>query len=166
MRTIFVFLAFIPVLAAAESKLLLRQPALGKSQIVFSYAGDLWTVPREGGRAARLTTGAGIESNPVFSPDGVQVAFSAEYEGNTDVYTVSAEGGVPKRITFHPAAEIPVAWTPDGSKILFRSNAESYSRFTKLFTVSTQGGLPPTNNLGPSICLISVPASPAGSIFK
>ena len=142
MRTIALLLTFIPLLNAAGSKLLLREPALGKTQIVFSYAGDLWTVPREGGQAVRLTSGPGVESHPVFSPDGAEVAFSGEYEGNVDIYTVSADGGLPRRLTFHPAPEIPVAWTPDGSKILFRSNAESYSRFTKLFTVSSRGGLP------------------------
>ncbi|HEX4808852.1 MAG TPA: PDZ domain-containing protein [Bryobacteraceae bacterium] len=176
MRIIALLLTFLPILAAADSKaLLLRQPALGKTQIVFSYAGDLWTVSREGGQAVRLTSGPGIEGNPVFSPDGTQVAFSGQYEGNTDVYTVSAEGGIPKRLTFHPAAETPVAWTPDGSKILFRSAAESYSRFTKLFTVSAQGGLPESLPLPSGFSgsysadeqkLVYMPIIPAFDIWK
>jgi tricorn protease len=73
-------------LAENAPPLLFSQPALGKTRIVFLYAGDLWSVPREGGEAARLTAGPGIEDSPIFSPDGSQVAFSGEYEGNVDVY--------------------------------------------------------------------------------
>src|SRR5438309_7361155 len=82
---------------AQSNKLLLRKPTLSKTQIVFVYAGDLWIVPREGGEAARLTTGVGVETDPLFSPDGTLVAFTGEYDGNLDVYVVPATGGVPKR---------------------------------------------------------------------
>ena len=128
--------------AAGNGQMLLRHPALGKTKIVFTYAGDLWSVSREGGEAIRLTTGRGQESDAIFSPDGTTLAFSGEYEGNTDVYTVNVDGGIPKRITYHPAAETPVAFSPDGHNILFRSTAESYSRFPKLFSVPMDGGLP------------------------
>jgi tricorn protease len=121
---------------------LLQKPAMNKTQIVFSYAGDLWTVSRNGGAATRLTVGVGSESAAAFSPDGSTIAFSAEYDGNTDVFTVSASGGVPKRITYHPDADRVVGWTPDGKKILFRSGRESYSRYAQLFAVSSEGGLP------------------------
>lgn len=120
--------------------LLLQRPTLNKTHIVFSYAGDLWSVPREGGEALRLTTGAGVETDPIFSPDGAQIAFQGEYDGNTDVYVMPADGGVPKRLTYHPGADTPVAWTPDGKKILFRSGRRSYSRFTQLFTIPVEGG--------------------------
>ena len=120
---------------------LLHDPAMNQSQIVFSYAGDLWIVGREGGVAVRLTAGPGIENYPVFSPDGQTVAFTGEYDGNIDVYTVPASGGIPKRVTYHPSADYTVGWTSDGSRILFRSNRESYSRFTQLFTIPRDGGL-------------------------
>ncbi len=127
----------------AETPHLLQRPALGQSQIVFAYAGDLWTVERSGGKAQRLTTGVGIETDPVFSPDGSMIAFTGEYDGNTDVFVVPAAGGVPKRLTYHPAADAAVGWTPDGKAVIFRSNRESTSaRFTKLFKVSLEGGLP------------------------
>jgi tricorn protease len=121
--------------------LLLHTPALNKAQVVFSYAGDLWTVLREGGSAVRLTSGQGFESNPVFSPDGSTVAFTAEYDGNVDIYTVPASGGIPQRITHHPNADYAAGWTPDGQRILFRSNRRSSTaRYTQLFTVEKTGG--------------------------
>src|SRR5258706_405746 len=83
------------------------------TSIVFAYAGDLWTVSRQGGVASRLTAGAGSESNPEFSPDGNTIAFSGDYDGNVDVFTVPATGGVPKRITYHPDQDRAVGWSPD-----------------------------------------------------
>src|SRR5436190_7633930 len=121
---------------------LLQKPAMSKTTIVFSYAGDLWTVSRQGGVASRFTAGTGNESSAEFSPDGNTIAFSGEYDGNVDVFTVPATGGVPKRITYHPDADRVVGWSPDGKRILFRSTRESYSRYTQLFTVSPEGGLP------------------------
>jgi tricorn protease len=122
---------------------LLQKPAVSKTQVAFAYAADLWIVGRDGGEATRLTTGIGIESYPVFSPDGSILAFTGQYDGNTDVYVIPANGGVPKRLTFHPGVDEVVGWTPDGKSILFRSNRNSYSpRFTRLFTVPLEGGFP------------------------
>jgi tricorn protease len=140
-RIWFALLTALP-LGAAGTVHLLQKPAMNKTDIVFSYAGDLWTVSRNGGMATRLTAGAGTESSAAFSPDGATIAFSGEYDGNTDVFTVPAVGGVPKRITYHPDADRVVAWSPDGKQILFRSNREAYSRYTQLFTVPSEGGLP------------------------
>ena len=140
-RIWFALLTALP-LSAAGTVHLLQKPAMNKTDIVFSYAGDLWTVSRNGGMATRLTAGAGTESSAAFSPDGATLAFSGEYDGNTDVFTVPAAGGVPTRITYHPGADRVVGWTPDGKQILFRSNREAYSRYTQLFTVSSEGGLP------------------------
>ncbi len=119
---------------------LLQKPAMNKDLIVFSYASDLWSVPRVGGLAQRLTSGQGFESDPAFSPDGSTIAFSGEYDGNTDVFTVPVAGGIPKRITYHPDADRVAGWTPDGKRILFRSNRLSQSRYTQLFTVAADGG--------------------------
>jgi tricorn protease len=134
------FFSTVSVFAQTGSVHLLQRPALSKDLIVFSYASDLWSVPRQGGVAQRLTSGQGFETDPAFSPDGATIAFSGEYDGNTDVFTVPVSGGVPKRITFHPDADRVVGWSPDGAKILFRSNRESQSRYTELFTVPAQGG--------------------------
>ena len=119
---------------------LFQSPALSREAIAFGYAQDLWTVPREGGRAVRLTSGVGLESAPIFSPDGVTIAFTGEYDGNTDVFTIPAAGGIPHRLTYHPAPDVAVAWSPDGKRILFRSSRDSASRYTQLFSMPAAGG--------------------------
>src|SRR5262245_2733205 len=128
---------------AQGKPLLMRQPSMSRTQIVFSYAGDLWIAPRSGGEASRLTTGVGVESSPQFSPDGTTVAFTGEYDGNVDLYTVPAAGGVPKRLTYHPGADVLPVWTPDGKQLLFTSQrASSSGRFTRLFTIPVDGAFP------------------------
>jgi tricorn protease len=128
---------------SSQPPLLLRQPSISQSQIVFTYGGSLWIVSRQGGDARRLTAGPGTEKFPAFSPDGSLVAFTGEYDGNPDVFVVPALGGVPKRLTYHPGADRVVGWTPDGKSILFLSNRTSSYRFNdKLFSVSVNGGYP------------------------
>src|SRR5258707_5820437 len=95
--------------AVAQSRQLLRSPTMNRTHIVFSYAGDLWSVPREGGSAQRLTSAAGIEINPIFSPDGTTIAFTGEYDGNVDVFVMPAVGGEPQRLTYHPGTDHAVA---------------------------------------------------------
>ncbi len=124
---------------AATKPHIFQHPALSKDLIAFGYAGDLWTVPRAGGVARRLTTGVGIETDPVFSPDGSMIAFTGDYDGNTDVFTIPSEGGIPFRVTYHPAADFAVAWTADGKDIVFRSTRISQSRYTQLYEVPAQG---------------------------
>jgi tricorn protease len=133
----------IPLAASAQdAPVLAQKPALSQTEIVFVFAGDLWKVARGGGAAQRLTSGPGMETNPVFSPDGSLIAFTGEYDGNVDAFVVPAEGGEPRRLTWHPAVDIVLGWTPDGKKILFTSNRTSFSRFSELFTVSVEGGFP------------------------
>ena len=150
-RTVLCLLLLIfaaPVCAAQTAQpLLLRHPALSRTQVAFVYGGDLWIVPREGGEARRLTAGAGIETDPSFSPDGTQLAFTGEYDGNVDVYVVPASGGVPRRLTYHPAADVAVGWTPDGTRVLFRSSRASYTFFNRLYTIPAAGGPEVTNEL-------------------
>jgi tricorn protease len=119
--------------------LLLRHPTLSRTQVAFVYGGDLWIVSRDGGEARRLTAGAGVEANPYFSPDGTQIAFTGEYDGNVDVYVVPASGGIPRRLTYHPAPDSVVGWTPDGSRVLFASSRAS-ANSDRLYTIPTTGG--------------------------
>lgn len=130
------------LLLGADKPTLYRSPALGRTQIVFGYAGDLWIVSREGGEARRLTSGAGVESQPCFSPDGERIAFTGEYDGNIDGFLVPASGGVPKRITYHPGPDSAAGWTRDGSRVLVRSSRNSYAFFGQLFTMPVDGVLP------------------------
>ncbi len=137
-----VCLAQAPATTAAT---LFQKPTVNQTNIVFVYAGDLWSVPRAGGDAKRLTTGVGTETNPIFSPDGTQIAFTGEYDGNTDVYVMPAAGGVPKRLTYHPAADVAAGWTHDGKRVLFSSSRNSYAGFVRLFTIgldANSGSLP------------------------
>ncbi len=125
-----------------QARLLLRSPAVSKTQIVFEYANDLWIAGREGGEASRLTSGVGREFNPHFSPDGTQIAFSGEYDGNIDVYVVPAAGGVPRRLTYHPGPDIAIGWTPDGQRILFNSRRDAFADSGQLYTIAAGGSLP------------------------
>ncbi len=127
---------------ADENPLLLRHPALSATHIVFVYGGDLWSVPREGGVAQRLTAMNGAASRPVFSPGGSEIAFTGTYDGNADVYVIPASGGTPRRLTYHPSPDLVMGWTRDGNQVLFASNRNSASRYNRLFTVSRHGGFP------------------------
>jgi tricorn protease len=122
---------------------LLEQPALSATHIAFIYAGDLWTARHDGADVRRLTTDIGVESNPAFSPDGRQIAFSAQYEGNTDVYVMPVAGGVPTRLTWHPGVDQVQAFTTDGAAVLFTSPRSVFTtRYTQLFKVPLTGGMP------------------------
>ena len=152
--SILVAIALSPILSfAAESNgpghtpdaRMLRFPDVSAEKIVFSYAGDLWTVPKTGGVARRLSSPKGDEMFPKFSPDGKLIAFSGNYDGNTDVYIISANGGTPQRLTHHPDADLVVEWYRDGEHVLYRSRMLSPStRFNRFFKQSIAGGLPQT----------------------
>src|SRR5437016_5723472 len=134
-----------PASAQVDARMF-RQPAVSADKIAFVYAGDIWLVPKTGGTATRLSSPLGEESFPRFSPDGTKLAYSADYDGNTDVYVVPTAGGTPVRLTHHPMADRVVGWHPDGMRVLFASARESgRQRFNQFYLVSadsTAGGLP------------------------
>lgn len=133
----------VPGLAGAQGTRLLREPTVSGEHIVFAHANDLWRVDREGGDAVRLTTHVGGEQAPHLSPDGRWVAFSGQYDGNTDVFLIPVEGGEPRRLTWHPGADVVSGWTPDGSSVLFRSGRDGVpTRISRFWTVATTGGMP------------------------
>jgi tricorn protease len=122
---------------------LLSQPAISAKHIAFIYADDLWVADLDGRNVRRLTTDIGIESLPVFAPDGQTIAFSAQYDGNTDVYTIPVAGGAPTRLTWHPGADLVRGFTPDGKAVLFSSARHVFTnRYAQLFTVPLTGGMP------------------------
>ncbi len=138
--------------AAGEETKLLRFPASNGQDIVFSYAGDLYKVPVAGGDAQRLTAHIGYEMFPRYSPDGKSIAFTAQYDGNTEVYTIPSTGGEPLRLTYTPTNSrddigdrmgpnnIVMGWSPDGEEIIYRNRISD--GFTgKLYTVNQEGGL-------------------------
>ena len=122
---------------------MLSQPAVSDSQVAFIYAEDLWVANIDGSNPRRLTVDEGIESLPSFSPDGKLIAFSAQYDGNTDVFIVPVEGGVPIRLTWHPGGDLVRGFTPDGKQVVFASQRTVFTnRYHQLFTVSINGGFP------------------------
>lgn len=146
-------LAGVPALMmAADDARLLRFPATNGNEIVFSYAGDLYKVPATGGEAQRLTSHVGYEMFPRFSPDGKTIAFTGQYDGNTEVFTMPSTGGEPLRVTYTATNKrddlgdrmgpnnIVMTWTPDGSRIVYRNRiSDGFSG--KLYTVDKEGGL-------------------------
>ena len=126
--------------AQSHRPLLLRDPAVSKSQVAFRYAGNIWVANRDGSNARRLTSG-GHEEKPSFSPDGSQIAFTGDYDGTRGVYVVPAAGGEPRRLTYHPADGDVQGWTPDGKRILFSSFRTAFAGgVIHLFTVPMEGG--------------------------
>jgi tricorn protease len=141
------FLAGLVAVAGAASPeggpaKLLRSPTVSATHIAFAYGQNIWIVERAGGAARRLTSFQGQASNPRFSPDGSQVAFSGEYAGNLDAYVVPSAGGEPKRLTWHPGADQVQGWTPDGQSVVFASTRASWapSPAPRFWTVPAAGG--------------------------
>jgi tricorn protease len=138
---------------AQDEARLLRFPATDGHRIVFTYAGDLYRVPVEGGDAVRLTSHIGFEMFAHLSPDGSTIAFTGQYDGNTEVYTMPAGGGEPVRLTFSETNSrddigdrmgpnnIVMGWTPDGKSVLYRNRVGS-SFSGKLWLAPVDGGLP------------------------
>jgi tricorn protease len=127
--------------AEADRKGYYRWPATFGNQVVFVADGDLWEAPITGGEARRLTSAKGEEKFAMFSPDGKWIAFSGNYDGNTDVYVMAASGGEPRRLTYHPGADFVASWTPDG-KIAYRNYDGNGQRWYEIYTISPEGGYP------------------------
>ena len=155
MRLILTLLMAVSFLFAGDEMRLLRFPAIHGQQIVFTFAGDLYTVNANGGTARKLTNHDGFEMFARFSPDGKTLAFTAQYDGNTEVYTMPAQGGVPTRLTFTATLgrddvadrmgpnNIVMGWKNDGSQIAFRSRMRSFNSFNgSLYLVNLKGELP------------------------
>ncbi|HEV8237497.1 MAG TPA: protease, partial [Gemmatimonadaceae bacterium] len=142
-RMWFLLLILVAMPAAAQvDARMFRQPAVSADKIAFVYAGDIWLVPKGGGAATRLSSPPGEESFPRFSPDGTRLAYSADYDGNTDVYVVPAAGGDPKRLTYHPGLDRVRGWSPDGKRIVFASDRTSAPQvsYLRLWSVPAEGG--------------------------
>lgn len=156
LRLILILVALLTLMGVAQEEArLLRFPTTNGKQIVFTYAGDLYTVPVSGGVARKLTNHVGYEMFARFSPDGKTVAFTGQYDGNTEVFQIPAEGGVPTRLTVTATLNrddiadrmgpnnIVMTWTNTSNEVIFRSRMRSYNSFNgSLYAVKTTGELP------------------------
>lgn len=136
----------------ADEARLLRFPTTNGSEVVFSYAGDLYKAPLTGGEAQRLTSYIGYEMFARFSPDGKSIAFTGEYDGNREVYLLSANGGEPQRLTYTSTNSrddlgdrmgpnnVVMTWSPDGKQIVYRNRIND-GFMGKLWTISKDGGM-------------------------
>jgi tricorn protease len=121
---------------------LFRFPDVSATQIVFTYANDLWIVSKEGGKAFHISSPPGVETFPKFSPDGKTIAYTADYDGNNSIYTIPSSGGIPSRLTWQGSFERVVDWYPDGKHILFASGRESgRERFDQFYKIGPEGGM-------------------------
>lgn len=152
-KMIFLICVFSGILFSQESRLL-RFPAIYGDKVVFTYAGDLYTVSSAGGVARKLTNDVGTELFAHFSPDGKTIAFTGQYDGNSEVYVIPSEGGIPKRLTYTATLDrddvsdrmgpnnIVMSWK-DNKTVVYRSRRVEFNDFKgKLFTASIDGGIP------------------------
>ena len=147
-------LATKPVLAQTGETLLLRMPTVSTSHIAFVYGGDIWVASKDGSNPRRLTINPAVEQNPVFSPNGKLIAFTGNYDGNTDVYVIPVEGGAPKRVTSHPSADIVRGWL---------NNDEVYFTATRDYNYALSPRMHSTNLDGTNEKALPMPEATQGS---
>ncbi|MCY1722840.1 PDZ domain-containing protein [Prolixibacteraceae bacterium Z1-6] len=144
-KLLVLFISLLPIFSvqAQISAKLMRYMDVSETQITFVFGGDIWLVPKTGGTALQLTNSPGEESWPKFSPDGMEIAYTASYNGNSDVFVVSVTGGIPIRVTYNSFSDRLIDWHPDGQKLLFASAREhGVGRLNQFFMVDKNGGLP------------------------
>ncbi len=147
---ILILSVWFPTEAAAQETRLLRHPTVSRDLVAFAYGSDLWTVPRSGGKARRLTATPTVETDPYFSPDGSLIAFTATVGGNTDVYVMPTTGGEPVRLTYHPGIDAARGWSPDGRRMMFASTRNAVptpgaSPYFRLWTMALSGDSKPSS---------------------
>lgn len=121
--------------------LLLRSPTVSDKHLAFVYGGDIWLAEKDGSHPRRLTVNPTVEQLPIFSPDGTRIAFTGNYDGNTDVYVISIEGGEPQRVTSHPAADLLRGWLSN-EEVYFTTQREfTYSLGSRLYRSKLDGAV-------------------------
>ena len=128
---------------AQISAKLMRYMDVSDKQITFVYGGDIWIVAKTGGTAIQITHSPGEESWPKFSPDGKEIAYTANYNGNSDIFVIPVTGGIPVCVTYNSFSDRMIDWHPDGKQILFASARENgVNRLNQFFMVDKNGGFP------------------------
>jgi tricorn protease len=141
--TLFIIAATAVTQLVGQGTMLLREPDISSTHIVFVYANDLWLNTIGEPTAVRLTSAVGAERNPQFSPDGNWIAFTGQYDGNTDVYIIPVTGGEPRRLTWHPGTDRVIGWMPNGNEILFSSGRMGQpGKLSRIYKIHINGGSP------------------------
>ena len=146
----YIALSFTAITGYAATPLWMRDLQISPdgTEIAFCYKGDIYKVPAKGGTATQLTTQDSYECTPIWSPDGKQIAFASDRNGNFDIFVMSANGGAARRLTTHSTNELPSTFTPDGKYILFSASIQDpassalfpAASMTELYKVPTVGG--------------------------
>jgi tricorn protease len=131
-----------------------RFPQPFGDRIVFVANGNVWSIPKSGGTAVRLTSAPGQDMFPRVSPDGQWIAYTEASNAGTDIWVIPAAGGAAQRLTFHPATEpgtggrhgpdnMVVTWTPDSRNVVYLSKRDQWNSWIQnLYEVPVAGGLP------------------------
>jgi tricorn protease len=147
-----ILLVTAPLMASRAA--LPRFPQPFGERIVFVANGNLWSVPKSGGTAVRLTSAPGQDMFPRVSPDGKWIAYTEASKAGTDIWVIPAAGGAAQRLTFHPATEpgtggrhgpdnMVVTWTPDSRNVVYLSKRDQWNGWIQnLYEVPVAGGLP------------------------
>ncbi len=136
--------------AAQDNNGLIQYPSLSPDgdHLVFSAAGDLWSVPVKGGTAVRITSHPGIETQSRFNEDGSMLIFESNRDGAQNIYTMPLEesrdmllGGEVERVTVSDRAEMLGGLSQDGNSVLFSAYLypEIY-RHPKMYQAPLDGG--------------------------
>jgi len=146
LKTVILFLSTILVFQSSKAQVdarMFRHPDVSSTQITFVYGGDIWVVDKTGGTATRISSPSGSELNPRFSPDGSNIAFTGNYDGNADIYIIPASGGMPERLTNHPSTDMTIDWHPDGKQVLFGTSRESgRQRYNEFYLMEAGDAMP------------------------
>lgn len=147
-----VFVAGLTIPVHADEARLLRFPSTNGTDVVFTFAGDLYRAPLSGGEAQRLTSHVGYEIFPHYSPDGKSIAFTGQYDGNTEVYLIPSDGGEPQRLTYTSTNSrddlgdrmgpnnIVMTWSRDGKEVVYRNRIGDGFQ-GKLWMIGKDGGM-------------------------
>jgi tricorn protease len=151
MKNLFLLFFSLLILQNAVAQIsakLMRYTDVSETQITFVYGGDIWIAAKTGGTALQITNSPGEESWPKFSPDGKHIAYTANYNGNSDVFVIPVTGGIPTRVTYNSFSDRLIDWHPNGKQLLFAANRENgMGRLNQFFLVEKEGGFPVKLNI-------------------
>jgi tricorn protease len=130
--------------AALATRSALSEPAISPDhhEIAFVSGGDIWTVPFGGGEARLLVSHPAYDSRPLYSPDGLRLAFMSTRTGNGDIYVLTFATGQLRRMTFDDASDQLDAWSRDGRWLYFSSGSQDVNGMNDIFRVGIDGGTP------------------------